>query len=188
VQNPIGSDFFISIDIETSGPNPGNYALLSIGACTIIDLMETFYIELQPDKPSFTDEALSVSKLSMERLQAEGAPAEGALGKFAQWIKNVTPEGKHPTFVAFNAPFDWMFVNDYFHRYMGFNPFGHKALDIKALYMGLKQTQWSETSYNQIIKECCIDTPLTHHALDDAIQQAEIFQSLLSEIGGKQNV
>lgn len=35
---------YLSIDIETSGPNPGNYAMLSIGACTITEPRETFYI------------------------------------------------------------------------------------------------------------------------------------------------
>ena len=53
-------------------------------------------------------------------------------------------------FVALNAPFDWMFINDYFHRYLGANPFGHSALDIKAYYMGLSGVTWSETSMKHI--------------------------------------
>lgn len=67
--------------------------------------------------------------------------------KFSQWISRVVPEGSQPVFTAFNAPFDWMFINDYFHRYLGYNPFGHKALDIKAFYMGLRKTNWLKTSY-----------------------------------------
>ena len=27
-----------------------------------------------------------------------------------------------------------MFVNDYFHRFLGRNPFGHAALDLKAFF------------------------------------------------------
>jgi hypothetical protein len=34
----------------------------------------------------------------------------------------------------FNAPFDWSFVNYYFHRFTGANPFGFTALDIKAVH------------------------------------------------------
>jgi ribonuclease T len=185
---PENHEHYISVDVETAGPNPGKYPMLSIGACTIPEPRETFYIELQPDKTAFTEEALSVSNLPLEHLHKAGTPPRVAMTRFADWVEHVTPIQDQPVFTAFNAPFDWMFVNDYFHRYLGYNPFGHKALDIKALFMGLKRTLWSDTSYNQVVKECCIDTPLTHHALEDAIQQAKIFQSLLSEIGGNQDV
>ena len=43
-------------------------------------------------------------------------------------------------FVGFNAPFDWSFVNYYFHRFLGHNPFGFTAVDIKAYYMGAADT------------------------------------------------
>ena len=33
---------------ETAGPNPADYALLSIGACTLLEPRATFYAELQP--------------------------------------------------------------------------------------------------------------------------------------------
>ncbi len=29
------NETYISVDIETAGPNPGGYAMLSIGACTV---------------------------------------------------------------------------------------------------------------------------------------------------------
>lgn len=178
-------EHFISVDIEAAGPNPSKYAMLSIGACTIPEPRETFYVELQPDKNAITDEALEVSNLPLEYLNKEGLPPRIAMKNFADWVMSVTPIQDQPVFTAFNAPFDWMFVNEYFHRYLGYNPFGHKALDIKALYMGLKGSRWSDTSYYQVIKDCCVDEPLTHHALEDAIQQAKIFQTLMNEIGGK---
>ena len=58
------------------------------------------------------------------------------MADFAAWVERVTPEGSLPVFVGFNAPFDWMFVNEYFHRHLGRNPFGHVAVDIKAYAMG----------------------------------------------------
>ncbi len=176
---------YISIDVETSGPNPSNYALLSIGACTISEPRKTFYIELKPDKDGSTQEALSISKLSLEDLHKNGTPAKDALQKFSQWLESLVPKNSQPVFTAFNAPFDWMFVNDYFHRYLGHNPFGHKALDIKALYMGLRKTKWTETSYNRVNTKTGLEVTLTHHALEDAIQQAKIFEILLGELRGK---
>lgn len=138
---------YLSIDIETSGPNPGNYAMFSIGACTITEPRETFYIEFQPDADGFLQQSLAINKLSLKILRKTGIPPKDAMLKFSQWISRVVPEGSQPVFTAFNAPFDWMFINDYFHRCLGYNPFGHKALDIKAFYMGLRKTNWLKTSY-----------------------------------------
>lgn len=178
-------EFFISVDVETSGPNPGDYALLSIGACTLDEPRQDFYIELKPTSFNFLPEALEVSGLSMEKLKETGVPVKEALQQFEQWVHSINPENMQPVFAAFNAPFDWMFVADYFQRYLGHNPFGHKALDMKALYMGIRKTSWEETSYHKIIDSLGINAPLSHHALDDAIQQANLLKVLLKELKGK---
>jgi hypothetical protein len=44
-----------------------------------------------------------------------------------------------------------MFVNSYFHRFLGRNPFGHAALDMKAFFMGLTGVKWSETALQQAV-------------------------------------
>jgi len=41
-------EVFISTDVETSGAIPGEFSLLSIGACHVDDEALTFYCELQP--------------------------------------------------------------------------------------------------------------------------------------------
>ncbi len=101
--------------------------------------------------------------------------------QFADWVNNVTPENNRPIFVAFNAPFDWMFVNEYFHRYLGDNPFGYSALDMKAFYMGLRGVAWSDTGFEKVTEYFKINHPLTHNALQDALDQAELFRKMLDE-------
>jgi DNA polymerase III epsilon subunit-like protein len=128
-------------------------------------------------------EALAVSRLSLEQLVKHGQEPAEAMRRFEAWVKGEVSEQQRPVFVAFNAPFDWMFVNDYFHRYLGRNPFGHSALDIKSLYMGLAHTRWQETSMRYVSQRFLGDRQLTHHALRDAMDQAEIFQKLLAEAG-----
>jgi len=96
-------------------------------------------------------------------------------------VKEVTPDGQRPIFVAFNAPFDWMFVNDYFHRYLGRNPFGHTALDMKTYYMGLSSCSWYDTSMRNVGRRYLGDRQLTHHALSDALDQAKIFKLMLEQ-------
>ena len=175
------TEAFISVDIETAGPNPSQYAMLSIGACTVSEPVQTFYVELQPDREAFVPEALQVSGLNLDELRENGIPPEGAMSQFADWIEQVTPEGGRPVFVAFNALFDWTFVNDYFHRYLGHNPFGHSALDMKAFYMGLRGVTWDETGFEKVTQHFGINHSLTHNALQDALDQAALFRKMLEK-------
>jgi len=177
-----GKDFFVVVDVETTGPNPGTYSLLSIGACTIGDPQQTFYIELKPDRPGSTLEASSIHKLSLDSLRKLGIAPKEAMESFANWLDSVIPVGKTPVFTAFNTPFDWMFINVYFHRYFGGNPFGHKALDIKALYMGVINTNWESTSYIDISRHYGVEPMLSHHALEDALQSAELLKLIINDM------
>lgn len=173
---------YIVVDVEAAGPTPSEYALLSIGACTLGEPRETFYVELQPDRSAAHPAAMAVHGLSMERLAKEGTPPAEALARLAAWVAAITPPGARPIFVGFNAPFDWMFVNDYFHRYAGRNPFGHAALDIKALYMGMAGVPWEETSMHYLASRYLGGAGLTHNALQDAIDQAKILEGILAEM------
>jgi len=175
------SETFVSIDVETSGPNPSQYSLLTIGACTIKARPSTFYIELKPVSMNAVPAALAISRLSMERLAERGHEPAEAMAQFEAWLKAETPEGQMPVCVAFNAPFDWMFVNDYFHRFLRRNPFGHAALDIKSFYMGLAGVPWAETTLRLISPLYLGNRQLTHHSLRDAMDQAELFQKLVAE-------
>jgi DNA polymerase III epsilon subunit-like protein len=176
---------YISIDVETAGPNPSSYSLLAIGACTIYEPQEHFYIEIQPLNDQTTTQSMEVSQLSLAELKDRGLSPQDAMYTFSQWIHDVTPRGNQPVFVAFNAPFDWMFVNDYFHRFLGHNPFGHKALDIKAFYMGMTGVSWNETGMRHIARRYPGLPELTHHALQDAQDQAVIFRKLMEAVKRK---
>jgi DNA polymerase III epsilon subunit-like protein len=173
---------YISVDVETAGPSPSLHSLLSIGACTLLQPRKTFYVELKPVTDGALPEALAVSGLSLEALREHGTPPADAMARFAAWIDAVTPPGERPVFVAFNAPFDWMFVNDYFHRFLGRNPFGHSALDIKALYMGSAGVSWGETGWRSVASQYLQNRRLTHHALRDAVDQAEILLQILPHL------
>lgn len=172
-------DVFICVDVETAGPIPGQYAMLSIGACLVFDTATTFYIELKPDRPEVDPDALAISGLDMDMLQQNGVEPAEAMRAFGDWINGIAPTPARPLFVAFNAPFDWMFINDYFHRYLGENPFGHSALDIKAYFMGQMGVNWADTSMQRISSYFLEERHLTHNALKDAQDQAEIFQKIL---------
>ncbi len=172
---------FISVDIEAAGPIPSEYAMLSIGACLVDDPAQAFYVELQPDREKVDDAAMSIGGFTLDGLRASGTAPREAMAAFADWIASVTPEAHQSLLVGFNAPFDWMFVADYFHRYLGRNPLGHAALDVKAYYLGVTGVTWPETSLHRVAKHYRLEMVLTHNALDDARDQATLFRAIRAE-------
>lgn len=182
---PPSSEFYVSVDVETSGPYPGEFSLLSVGACTVLPPRKTFYAELKPLTDNALESAMQVHRLSLAQLKAHGEEVPQALTRFTSWLAEQAPPQQPPVFVAFNAVFDWMFLAYYFHRFIGDNPFGHAALDIKAYYMGKFGVSWAETSMRYISPRFLEARPLSHHALRDAIDQADIFMKLLEVSNGK---
>jgi len=172
---------YISVDVETAGPVPSLYSMLSIGACLVDDPECGFYVEIVPEHQAVSPGALDVTGLTMEKLTATGAAPAAAMERFAAWIEQVTPAGQIPIFVGFNAPFDWMFVADYFHRHLGRNPFGHVALDTKAYFMGKFGTSFAASSMSKLSPRYLAGVPLTHNALADARDQAVLFRAIVAD-------
>jgi ribonuclease T len=181
----MSEEVYISVDIEAAGPVPGEYSMLSIGASVVGKPETSFYAELKPINGNVVPEALSVSGLDMAKLAKDGQEPRAAMETLRDWVQDVAA-GRKPVFVGFNASFDWSFVNWYFHKYLGDNPFGFSALDIKAYYMGLSGSKWGETTSSQIPREFQPNQVPTHNALADARAQAEMFAKLL-KAGGKKS-
>lgn len=168
-------EVFISVDVETAGPIPGEYSLLTIGACNVSDPEQTFMCELKPTTRNADPKALEVTGLSLDRLERDGLEAAVGMGEFRDWVLRVAGKDCTPVFVGFNAAFDWSFVNYYFHRYLSENPFGFAALDIKSMYMGTSGCSWAQTRSSQIAADLHPKLKGNHDALHDAQYQAELF-------------
>lgn len=168
-------EVYISVDVETSGPMPGAYSMLSIGACEVGQTEMNFYIELRPISERFVPEAIRVVGRPLSEFSKSGQDPRKAMTQFRDWICKTT--GEHdPIFVGFNAAFDWSFVNWYFHTYLEENPFGYTSVDIKSYYMGRKGCSWADTKLNRIAIQLETKILHTHHALSDAIEQAQMFE------------
>lgn len=169
-------EIFVSVDVETAGPIPGEYSLLSIGACSVDEPHWTFSMELKPINSNADPKALEVTGLSLEDLEQTGTAPPDAMRAFAIWLEELRRNDEMLVLVGLNAPFDWSFVNYYFHRFFGSNPFGFAALDIKAYYMGVFGCRWTDTTSSKMAG--VLDPQLSgdHDALHDALYQAELFR------------
>ncbi|QDV26059.1 3'-5' exonuclease [Aureliella helgolandensis] len=171
------SDLIISVDVETSGPIPGEYSMLSLGAW-ILGSNHEFYVEFQPLNDNAVPEALSVTGFSLDALRESGKSPKIAMAEFGTWIEEHARDRK-PVMAGFNVGFDWSFVNWYFHRFMGANPLGFTSIDIKSLFMGLAGCSWPETKSSRIPDRFQPTTKANHNALDDAKAQGEMLAAMI---------
>lgn len=171
------SEVFISVDVESSGPIPGDYSMLSLGACVVGGTVEGLYVEFKPLNDNAIPEALKVSGFDLQKLAETGELPSDGMRKVAAWVKSVSGDSK-AVFVGFNASFDWSFVNWYFIHFLGENPFGFAALDVKSYYMGLVGTNWEDTKSSRIRPKFQSSKPGDHNALTDARAQGEMFQKM----------
>src|SRR5207249_1916015 len=121
----------------------------------------------RPTSAAFIPEAMSVNGLSLDQLQVSGQEPREAMVSLKSWLTRVT-DGRQAVFVGFNASFDWSFVNWYFHTFVGENPFGISAIDIKSYFMGFDGCLWSQTGYKDLSARFRPRNRRTHNALDDA--------------------
>jgi ribonuclease T len=177
-------ELYISVDIEAAGPVPSVFSMLSLGAVVVGDPKETFYIELKPVNDKFVPDAMKVVGRTLQDFAKNGHAPKEAMTAFRDWIVSMAKAAK-PVFVGFNATFDWAFVNSYFHEYLGENPFGFGGIDIKSYYMGMTGCSWEDTRSSRIRSELKGPSPHTHNALDDAVEQAEMFRRMMKKATGK---
>jgi len=169
---------YFSVDIESAGPIPGKYSMLSLGACVVGNRDEAFYVELKPVSKDFVPDALKISGFDLNRLEKDGESPDKAMKAFRLWVETASVDHR-AVFVGFNACYDWQFVNWYLETFAGCNPFGFGGIDIKSYFMGLSGQPWSRTTSSQLPHEFQPDEPQTHNALDDARAQASIFYKLM---------
>ncbi len=195
---------YISVDVEASGPVPGRYSMLSVGACLVDDINVQFYRELKPVSFEFDLEALKVGSKGLHCLKSysgelfgeelnpncekfnpnyvlnildkEGVFPKEAMHDFEVWIKKNT-KGDKPIIAAAPILFDGMYISWYFNSFLGRNPFGFSGEDINSFSRGLnKNIDYSIKQLNMRNGE------LSHNALEDAVQQAKEFKYLLDSI------
>jgi len=164
------------VDIESDGPIPGDFSMVSIGAVVVEpQLKRTFYGKLRPVSDRFIHEALAVSGHSREETLMFEDPKK-VMTDFANWIKEVSPD--RPIFISDNNGFDWMFVCWYFHHFLGSNPFGYSSQNLGSLYKGVERDMFK--NFKRLRR-----TEHSHNPVDDAMGNAEALLAMIEKYGLK---
>lgn len=154
----------IVVDVEADGPAPHLYSMVSFGAVIVEpSLSKTFYGETKPISEEWIPEALAVSGFSREKHETFRDP-EPVMIEFAEWLDK-NSKGR-PVFISDNVAFDWQWINYYFHRYLGRNPFGFSGRRIGDLYCGMERDLFTNWKHLR-------DTRHDHNPVNDAKGNAE---------------
>lgn len=184
------SDVYFSADVETDGPIPGPFSMLSFALVYAGSFdgrqfrrpdryEQTLYRELKPISEDFQPEALHINGLDRNRLCLEGMAPEKAMTEASRWVKAVA-DGAQPVLVAYPLSFDWSWLYWYFVRFSPEgSPFAYsRCFDIKTAIAVKAAIPISEAGRSRIDPSLRPAHPHTHRAIDDAIAQAEIFANV----------
>ena len=94
--------------------------------------------------------------------------------RFDGWLKEVC-KGSRPVFWSDNPAYDWQWINHYFHRHLGHNPFGWSARRIGDFYAGLVGNP-NETQRWKRLRITAHD----HNPVHDALGNAEALHRLIA--------
>jgi DNA polymerase III alpha subunit (gram-positive type) len=177
------AEIYVSTDIETDGPIPGPYSMLSFASAAYTaekQLLSTFSANLElldgavghPSTMSWWKERWHLYEVT--RVDVESP--EAALKRYVTWIKQLP--GK-PVFVAYPVGFDFTFLYWYLIKFVGESPFSFSALDIKSYAAALLKCEYRQATKRNMPKEWFDPMPHTHVALDDAIEQGAMFCNML---------
>jgi hypothetical protein len=184
------TDAYFSADVETDGPIPGPFSMLSFALVYAGSFDgkrferpqkydQLLYKEMMPISETFQQEALNVNGLDRTRLCREGESPNTAMTDACRWIRRNAGQS-NPVLVAYPMSFDWSWLYWYFIRFSAEgSPFDYsRCFDIKtavAVKAGIPISQAGRSRLNPLLKS---PRQHTHHAVDDAIEQAEIFANI----------
>lgn len=156
----------IVVDVEADGPVPGSdmYSMVCFGA-VVVDkegkFNKTFYGKTAPISKLWQPEALAISGFTRGQHESFNNP-EDEIVDFYDWVN---AQGKC-IFISDNLAFDWQWINYYFHKYIGKNPFGFSGQRIGDKFQGYFNNPYYKWKKHRITKH-------THNPVDDAKGNAE---------------
>lgn len=178
---------FVSFDIETTGPVPGLYSMLSLGAVAArvseggeeFEVLGSFSVNLEALPGAGFDaktyEWWQGQPKAWTAATAGALPPEVAMHRWDRWVHEVAG-GKVPVYLAYPLGFDYPFLTYYTERYLHRSE--HWAgLDIKSYCAAVLGGSWKKISKRFIPPEWWVEktTGHSHVAVEDALEQFYLF-------------
>lgn len=156
---------FVMVDVEADGNLLGVNSMVCFGAVVVEDGLEkTFYGQTKPISDEYNPDALAISGFSREEHETFDDP-KNVMESFEKWLKN-NVKGK-PILISDNNGFDASWINWYFIKYTGDNPFGWSSRRMADIICGYENDMFFKWKWMR-------DSPHNHHPISDALGNAEV--------------
>lgn len=188
----IDNSTYISIDIEATGPIPGPFSMISLGAAAYDDtgkLLDTFEINFEELPNSARDpdtmQFWARNKEAWEYAMKNPVDPQVATQRFVDWLKGFNK----PTAICYPAGFDFTFVYWYIVNFCGLknNPLSFSCLDIKSYIAGYLNKPFRSVYKGGMPEHWFSGRQHSHRGLDDALEQGDMFFNILKERNNKKN-
>lgn len=178
-------EYYFSTDVETNGPIPGEYSMLSMGTAVFNqegEILGRFSANFKtlPNAKEHPDtmEWWKTQKEAWVVCRENTESAEVIMPRYVKWVKQFDCL---PTFIGFPIGFDFMFVYWYLMKFAGESPFSFSALDIKSYASAIMKKDYRKSTKRNMPHRWFTNSPHTHKAIDDAIEQGELFMNMRRE-------
>ena len=179
------SETYICLDIETDGPSPGQYSMLSFGSVAFRlnkTVLATFErnLELLPGakQDPKTMHFWENQPDAWQACRGNLVSPKDAMQEYCAWLKTF-PEPR--VCVAHPVGFDFTFIHWYLHEFAGESPFFPAGLDVASYAMAVLDQPFSQSHRPYLPREW-IDSgiPQNHKAIDDALGHAMMFCNIVA--------
>ena len=194
------NEIYVSVDVESDGPIPGVYSMLSLGAAAfklvptnedkdgwdqVGDVFDVNLLQL-PDaiEDPGTMKWWNTQPEAYSATQKDQLPAKEAMEKFRDWLLGLSTKKDTLVFLGYPVTFDFMFVYWHYVKFVGFPaPFGFRALDMRTLGMDRLNVGYHEFSKEMCPKDWFREAPEaeSHLASQDALFQGAWCMNMLMD-------
>lgn len=195
------SEMYFSVDVESNGPVPGLFSMLSIGVTALhpetLEEVGHFYQKLKPLPDAFSDDDTMKWWKGFPEMYAEATrdprDPHDVMRALEDWVGDTVngfgadrESRPIPLFVAYPVAFDFGHYNYYAWRFTGRSVFGFVGLDMASVAMGHNGRPYDGQTKKNWPAEWIMpeDRVAIHHALLDARQQAAIFRRMMKSVRG----
>ncbi len=209
------AEIYISTDIETDGPIPGEYSMLSFGSVAINkneEILGQFYRKIKKlKKAKQHPETMKFWKEYPEAYKEATSDAESptkVMNEYVKWLKNLEKKTKSQLIflswpLAFDYPFVFWYMVKFVKKYQKIHPFKipfsfGQGIDTKTFAMAHLKRPYQECRDSKLPEKWFKGIRIQprkdgkenknekdHIAIKDALEEGKIFIRMLKENQGK---
>lgn len=181
------TQFFFSVDVETSSTNPFTGELLTLAIIPInadtLEIGEGKHWALEYDASNCDPDTIQWWKEQNPEayqvaFEGERLPKETAAAQICGYVCSFSSVLHDRVFAANPASFDWAWTEKLYANTIYDNPFSHRTLCMRSMLYGQTGGVWGNSRY----KENFVNYPdIPHHAYYDALAQAKDLIGMLKK-------